>query len=197
LQADVVLAYARKHPPNGEIVIQTSMLELSPAARRRVLALFREEDVPRAERTLAQCTDNPFLIADVMRQGPDRIVFAMIRLSSGRLDRLESIAIPLFRQDWRDLLCAAEFAEDVHAHESWEPRRLDEGLAERWLQGDRSTGMEFCLGDTVEVLTGLNRGKRGTVVNLIGLEPEELYVVDLGSGKREEYYQRVLLGRAG
>jgi hypothetical protein len=173
------------------------MLEISPRARQHLLALFRQEDVPHAERMLAQCTDNPLLIADVMRQGPDRIVFAMIRLSSGRLDRLENLAIPLFRKDWRDLLCAAEFAEDIHAHESWEPRRLEEGLVERWLQGDRSTGMEFSLGDTVEVLGGLDRGKRGTVVNLLGLEPEQIYVVDLGSGRRTEYYQRILLGRAG
>ena len=52
----------------------------------------------------------------MMREGVDRIVFAMIRLSGGRLGRLENTAIPLFRQDWRDLLVAADFAEDIHTH---------------------------------------------------------------------------------
>ena len=168
------------------------MIELSRAAMRRVRALFREEDVAHAQRILTRCTDDESLISDVVRQGVDRIVFAMIRLSGGRLDRLENTAIRLLQQDWRDLLVAAEFAEDIHAHETWQPRRFDSGVDNGWMAGHQPDGVLFGLGDTVEVLAGLRRGQTGAVIALLGLEPEPRYLVELGSGQESEEFQRML-----
>jgi hypothetical protein len=106
------------------------MLDLSPRSRERIVALFERDNVSEAERLLETSTDNPLLIADVARQGTDRIVLAMIRLSGGRLERLRE-AISLFRRDWRDLLVASDFADDTHAHEKWRPRRLEPDLLDR------------------------------------------------------------------
>jgi hypothetical protein len=175
-------------------VSQTAMIELSPAARERIHALFREEDLADAQRMLTQCTDNALLISDLMRQGVDRIVFAMIRLSGGSLDRLENEAIPLFRRDWRDLLVAADFADDVHAHETWQPRRFDSKVDDEWMAGRLPDGVEFGLGHAIEVLSGLPRGQTGAVIALLGLEPEPRYLVELGSGKESEELQRMLKG---
>jgi hypothetical protein len=168
------------------------MIELSPAARERIHALFREEDVADARRMITQCSDDALYISDAMRQGVDRIVFAMIRLSSGRLDRLENVSIPLFRRDWRDLLVAADFAEDVHAHETWQPRRFDSNVVDAWMAGQLPDGVELGLGQSVEVLAGVHRGRSGSVIALLGLEPEPRYLVDLGSGKECEEFQRML-----
>jgi hypothetical protein len=150
--------------------------------------------VAAAQRMLTDCTDSAWLIADVMRQGADRIVFAMIRLSGGSLDRLETTAIPLFRRDWRDLLVAAEFAEDVHAHETWHPRRFDSTVEDRWKAGQLPDGVEFGLGKSVELLSPLQRGQMGAVIALRGLEPEPRYLLELGSGKQSEEYQCMLKG---
>jgi hypothetical protein len=170
------------------------MIELSLAAKERVRALFREQDVAVAEGLLARSADSDWLISDVMRQGVDRIVFAMIRLSAGRVDRLESVAIPLFRRDWRDLLVAADFAEDVHAHEKWRPRRFDSSVEDAWMGGRRPAGVELDRGERVEVLWGLQRGQKGTVIALLGLEPEPRYRVELGAGNETEEFQRTLKG---
>jgi hypothetical protein len=180
----------------GPRYCQSKMIELSRASRQRVMALFREEDVPQAEQLLAQSADSPQLLADVSRQNLDRMLFAMIRLSGGTIERLEQ-AIQLFRRDWRDLLWAAEFGEDIHAHERWQPRRFDRGVVEQWLLGDKDADVEFLANDTVEVLSGLARGKKGKVVTLVSLEPEPRYLVDFGKGDSGEHYQRVLLRRPG
>ena len=49
-------------------------------------------------------------------------VFAALKLSGGDLGELRS-AIRLAKADWRDLLVAAGFAEDVGAHKRWLPER--------------------------------------------------------------------------
>ena len=168
------------------------MIELSPSARERVLALFRAEDVAHALRLLTECTDEAWLIADVLRQGVDRIMFAMIRLSAGSIDRLENIALPLFRTDWRDLLVAADFAHDIHAHETWLPRRFDSEVERPWMAGHLPEGVAFGLGARVEVQSRLDLGQTGVVIALLGLEPEPRYRVDLGSGRESEEFQGML-----
>ncbi len=52
--------------------------------------------------------------------GIDRLQLAAIRLSRGSLEGL-SKATSLAQQDFRDLLMAAGFGEDVEAHKSWWP----------------------------------------------------------------------------
>jgi hypothetical protein len=48
----------------------------------------------------------------------ERIRFAALKLSNGTIDGLRD-AIELAQTDWRDLLVAAGFADDVNAHASW------------------------------------------------------------------------------
>ena len=93
------------------------MTELSDAAKQHIRALFSPADVAEAERLMAA-------FAREMPPFGDRIPFAAIRCGAGDLGRLRE-AIQLGRTDWRDLLVAADFADDVHAHERWRPRRLD------------------------------------------------------------------------
>ncbi len=52
----------------------------------------------------------------------ERFRFAALRLSNGDLRKLEQ-AVELAKRDWRDLLMAAGFGEDVTAHERWRPTR--------------------------------------------------------------------------
>jgi hypothetical protein len=127
------------------------MIDLSNGAKERIVALFERGDVREAERLIEASTDDPPLVADVARQGTDRIVFAMIRLSGGRIERL-SESISLFRRDWRDLLVASDFADDVHAHRTWQPRRFEPVIAERWMAGELPPGVKFGLNASVAAL---------------------------------------------
>jgi hypothetical protein len=111
----------------------------------------------------------------------------MIRLSGGSLTRLEE-AISLLQRDWRDLLVASEFADDIHAHEEWQPRRLESQSVERWMTGDFPEGVKFGPRAPVEIRHGVRRGT-GSVVGLVGLEPEPRYLVELSSGERVEVRQ--------
>lgn len=49
-----------------------------------------------------------------------RLRIAAISFSKGRLDWLYDAA-DLARIDYRDLLMAARFGHDIHAHETWKP----------------------------------------------------------------------------
>ena len=48
----------------------------------------------------------------------ERIRFAVLKLSKGTIDGLLR-AIHLAQEDWRDLLMAVEFGNDVEAHKHW------------------------------------------------------------------------------
>lgn len=56
------------------------------------------------------------------------------------------------------------------------------GLGDRWLAGERLAGVAFALNDAVEVTAGRARGERGTVVLLMAVAPDPLYLVELGGG---------------
>jgi hypothetical protein len=102
------------------------MIELSPRTRAHVATVFRPPDVATAERLLAdECAENlPLGSHAPTPSSLERIRFAAIRVSDGRLDRLRE-AVRLAQIDWRDLLVAADFGLDADAHERWQPRRFD------------------------------------------------------------------------
>ena len=105
------------------------MIELSPPTKQHLDALFAPADVPEAEELLArECADNLPLTWNPTPSGLERLRFAALRLSEGRLDRLRD-AIALAKTDWRDLLVAAGFADDIDAHRSWQPQRRDPGAS--------------------------------------------------------------------
>jgi hypothetical protein len=107
---------------------QPPMIALSAATRLRVTALFRAEDAETAERLLAdECGDNLPLVGEAATPvSLERIRFAAIRMSDGDLEHLRR-AIELAQTDWRDLLVAANFADDPGAHQRWRPRRSAPG----------------------------------------------------------------------
>ena len=69
---------------------------------------------------LTQCGNNlPFCETQDEFQ-LERIRFAVLKLSGGDIGALKK-AIELAQKDWRDVLVAAGFADDVTAHERWSP----------------------------------------------------------------------------
>jgi hypothetical protein len=50
----------------------------------------------------------------------DRIRVAAIKMSDGDMAKLRE-AVEVAKVDWRDLLVAAGFGHDAHAHRRWEP----------------------------------------------------------------------------
>jgi hypothetical protein len=61
------------------------MIELTAEARECIVALFSGGDVAEAEQLLERCADSPPLIDEVKRQGADRMLFSLIRLSGALL----------------------------------------------------------------------------------------------------------------
>lgn len=59
------------------------------------------------------------------------------------------------------------------------------GIGDRWLAGERIEGVLFGRGDTVSIAGGERAGERGTIVLLLDLAPEPLYLVELAAGRRD------------
>jgi hypothetical protein len=98
-------------------------IPLSEETQRRVELLFDGEDAALAAEILVlECGSNlPFCA----KKGPvelERFRFAALKMSGGDLDRLLQ-AVEVAKQDWRDLLVAAGFANDPQAHQAWLPQR--------------------------------------------------------------------------
>jgi hypothetical protein len=84
--------------------------------------MFRAQEQERVRTVLLeQCGNNLPLLAKCSSTDMDRFRFAVLKLSGGSLIGLDE-AIRLAKEDWRDLLIAAEFSKDVKAHESWLPK---------------------------------------------------------------------------
>src|SRR4051812_35056428 len=126
------------------------MRSLSPKTKGHIAALFAPEDRARAEQALLG------LLMD-----SERVLFAALRFSHGNLAALEQ-AIELGKKDWRDLLVAGEFADDVHAHERWIPRTITRQITETWTSGGQIDGVRFQQGQTVQL-------RRGELVGGIGV----------------------------
>jgi len=177
--------------------IRVGVVELSPATKERLLALFRPEQAAEAERLLEEdCAEALPLVGEPATSSSlERIRFAALRTSGGDLDALRD-AIRVARTDWRDLLVGAGFGHDPGAHTRWQPRRFDGRAIERWRAGDRPSGVEFQLHESVDVVVGRAHSKRGVVVALVGLEPEPRYRVQFPSGEETPVFQAILR-RAG
>jgi len=95
---------------------------LSKETTARVAALFRRESERQSaiEMLRDRCGGDLPLWTDVSPQGLERIRFAVLKLSEGRMDSLRA-AVTMACTDWRDALVAADFAEDPRAHLGWHP----------------------------------------------------------------------------
>lgn len=97
------------------------MIKLSQRTRYHVQTLFESSDIEPAERILmTDCAENIPLLAGYGPEDLERIRFAALRVSGGRLGDLAK-AVELAQTDWRDLLVAADFAENTQAHLLWDP----------------------------------------------------------------------------
>lgn len=97
------------------------MVLVSPRTRSHIERMFDGEDRARVEESLIEnCGDDLPLWHDKTPEGLERIRFAVLKLSAGELDRLD-VFIREAQTDWREVLVAAEFAEDVQAHLKWSP----------------------------------------------------------------------------
>jgi hypothetical protein len=148
------------------------MKPLSPTTRQHLDALFGVDDRSAAEQALLGWSEDS-----------ERLRFAALRLSHGDLRALDD-AVTLGRTDWRDLLVAADFADDIHAHEQWVPRRLTAALADHWRSGGTLEGVRFRAGSRVQVRRGALVGGVGLVETLDQLEPEPTYTIRLDSGRQ-------------
>jgi hypothetical protein len=101
---------------------------LSPETERRVSLLFLPESRAEASRLLiTECGSNLPFFEKFDQFEMERARFSALKLSRGNIEALKD-AIELAKADWRDLLVAAGFGDDVDAHRSWLPesRTFDE-----------------------------------------------------------------------
>ncbi|MBI1367740.1 MAG: hypothetical protein GC162_03710 [Planctomycetes bacterium] len=92
---------------------------LSPQTQRRLDRVFDEALRPLAAQLLVDaCGHNlPFCEKSDMF-ALERIRFAALKFSEGRLDKLRE-AVHIAQTDWRDVLVAAGFANDLTTHQDW------------------------------------------------------------------------------
>jgi gluconokinase len=92
---------------------------LSPLTQQLVEKLFEPDDrIEAARRLIEECGNNLPFCKDEDEYKMERIRFAALRISIGYLDDLQK-AVDLAKQDWRDLLIGARFAESLTAHQEW------------------------------------------------------------------------------
>ncbi len=101
-------------------------VELTPACEERIGFLFAPGDRETVRRRLREeCGSALPGLSELDAERLDRFRFAVLKLSEGSLEKLDR-AIALAQADWRDLLMAAGFGEDVEAHRAWDPRMVPE-----------------------------------------------------------------------
>lgn len=94
---------------------------LSEETERKIAILFAPGSRTEvSELLIHQCGNNlPFCQSQDQFQW-ERIRFSALKLSAGDIEKLKH-AVELAKQDCRDLLVAAEFADDITAHRRWVP----------------------------------------------------------------------------
>jgi hypothetical protein len=146
-------------------------MEPSSRTKQHIEALFSPSERAAVERLLAG-------LFPVSSPGDwERVHFGALRVSRGDVSRLAEIV----RWDWRDTLMAAGFGEDVHAHESWVPRRLTNEAAAAWKDGGPIDGVLYRCGEPANLhWRGRVEGEPCVVLSLVALEPEPIYTVRTG-----------------
>jgi hypothetical protein len=98
------------------------MVPLSELTRMHLTNLFSAASQSEATTLLEEhCGDSlPLIGTNATPQSLERVRFAALKLSQGDLTQLRR-AVELANLDWRDLLVAADFAQDPGAHLKWRP----------------------------------------------------------------------------
>lgn len=96
---------------------------MSPETRSRLDLLFTPDERDLAERILAEeCGNNLPFFEKATPQELERVRHAALKNSNGDIILLRN-AVNLAKQDWRDLLVEAGFANDPHSHCKQVPRK--------------------------------------------------------------------------
>lgn len=162
----------------------------------RTLAIIAQLFIPAergaaAELLATECADRLPLYRPVTPEGLERVQFAALRLSGGRLTQLRA-AVDLAREDWRDLLVAAGFAHEVQAHLRWAPIAYPAETQAAWRRGERIAGIGYGRLAPVRIATGWARGEPGRVEDLLRLDPEPTYAVVIGDGRTLEIPESIM-----
>ncbi|NNE82591.1 MAG: hypothetical protein HKN28_01335 [Alphaproteobacteria bacterium] len=95
------------------------MSELSPIVESHIARLFRPKEQSEVAHLLANdCGTTLAGAENASLESLARIQCAALKLSGGSMDKLYD-AIALAQTDWRDLLVAADFAQDTQANGDW------------------------------------------------------------------------------
>ena len=95
------------------------MIELSEKTIDRINSLFSAKQRKQVEQLLKiECGDNIPFCRNNDKYEMERIRFAVLKLSEGNIEKLNQV-LELAKIDWRDLLIAAGFGEDIEAHNKW------------------------------------------------------------------------------
>jgi len=109
------------HGRGSSLTLANTDDSLSTETRVRLEALFRKEEQDAAAKLLVEeCGDRLPLTNRANDAFWDRVRLAVLKLSSGDLQKLKR-EIEAAKRDWRDTLVAAGFGHSVTAHESWFP----------------------------------------------------------------------------
>lgn len=65
------------------------------------------------------------------------------------------------------------------------------------MAGEEIPGVTFALNDLVEILEGANAGEGGSIIFLVAVRPEPVYIVAPGSGGGDVRVRQSALRRAG
>ena len=73
-----------------------------------------------------ECADNLPFLENESPEGLERFRFAVLKIGKTNISKLKE-AIELAKQDWRDLLLVAKFANSVQAHRLWAKKKYGIG----------------------------------------------------------------------
>jgi len=92
---------------------------MTPEFIKRLESLFPQEERVSATALLETECGNCLPFADSLGiEGIERVRCAALKISAGSMNKLEN-AVKLAKTDWRDVLVAAGFANDLYSHRLW------------------------------------------------------------------------------
>ena len=95
------------------------MIDLSDRTIKIINVVFSNDDKDEVIDLLKnECANNLLFLEDKSSEEMERFRFAVIKLSEGKIDKLHDV-MELAQSDWRDLLVAAGFGDDLIVHQLW------------------------------------------------------------------------------
>jgi hypothetical protein len=101
------------------VVCCRNMIELSQSTEEKIKKLFPPGLWAEVFTIIeSECGDNLPFCGNLDKYQIERIRFAVLKLSEGDLKNLKE-SVKFAQCDWRDLLTASGFGDDIHAHKRW------------------------------------------------------------------------------